>query len=269
VAVGALTLWPPRRVAGLEVVVASADLKIRALGGGEVEITEGITTLRDASTGTSIENVGPVSIRLEPMGVRVLRGRVQVRVVPRPRGSPPVMVQVSGGAIEVMGTRFTVDQRETAGSVRLEEGSIRFRDNGGRTVELGPGQTVAWPLGEPVPPPAPPIPPKGPDPVSPPRPEPRAARPPALEEVLSEVDLLRSRKQYEAAVRLLGQALQTQPAAAHERLSFELGSLLTHQLRDARRACAHWAAHRRRFPGGRYGEEVEQARASLACGGTP
>jgi transmembrane sensor len=50
-----------------------------------------------------------------------------------------------------------------------------------------------------------------------------------------------------------------------ERLSFELGSLLTHQLHDARRACAHWAWHERSFRGGIYRDEVARSRDALKC----
>jgi transmembrane sensor len=77
--------------------------------------------------------------------------------------------------------------------------------------------------------------------------------------------VLRSRREYEAAARQLRQALRTQPPATRERLSFELGSLLTYQLRDARRACAHWAWHRGQYAPGRYQAEVQRAMASLQC----
>jgi transmembrane sensor len=48
-------------------------------------------------------------------------------------------------------------------------------------------------------------------------------------------------------------------------LSFELGSLLTHQIRDARRACAHWARHERQFHGGIYRDQVASAQRALQC----
>jgi transmembrane sensor len=79
------------------------------------------------------------------------------------------------------------------------------------------------------------------------------------------LDVLRSRKEFEGAAWLLGEGLQTQPPAMRELLSFELGSLPTHQIRDTRRACAHWAWHERQFVRGRYDAEVNRAQASLDC----
>ena len=98
-------------------------------------------------------------------------------------------------------------------------------------------------------------------------PKPRASEPRVapVEEVLREVELLRSRGAYEAAVRHLEAALRHRPRATQELLSFELGSLLTHQLGDARRACAHWEAHQRRYSDGRYAEPVTRARELLGC----
>jgi kynureninase len=54
-------------------------------------------------------------------------------------------------------------------------------------------------------------------------------------------------------------------------VNYRTGELLdiaaiTRQLHDAPRACAHWRAHLERFPKGRYGAEVLQARAALECG---
>ena len=57
--------------------------------------------------------------------------------------------------------------------------------------------------------------------------------------------------------------------ATRERLSFELGSLLTYQLHDVKRACAHWDAHRRAYGNGRYDAEVRAAAERLACESTP
>ena len=64
----------------------------------------------------------------------------------------------------------------------------------------------------------------------------------------------------------IADAIPTQPSSARERLSFELGSILTYQLRARARACEHWARHVARFEGGRYEDEVQQAEATLGCG---
>ena len=50
-----------------------------------------------------------------------------------------------------------------------------------------------------------------------------------------------------------------------ERISFEIGAIWTHQLRDRSAGCSHWAEHTRRFGEGRYRDEVHKARATLRC----
>jgi transmembrane sensor len=86
-----------------------------------------------------------------------------------------------------------------------------------------------------------------------------------VDEILRELEVLRGRREFEQAARHLEAAMRKQPAATRERLSFELGSLLTYQLKDAQRACAHWARHERQFRRGRYAEAVQRARGTLSC----
>jgi len=80
----------------------------------------------------------------------------------------------------------------------------------------------------------------------------------SVDELMREVDLLRSRNDFEGAARELAQALGSQPASSRERLSFELGLLFTYQLRDPSRACPHWKSH-----------TASSARVAMAtsCGG--
>jgi transmembrane sensor len=261
-------LWPKRQLGQLELVHASADLKSGQQAGG-AEIKAGVATLFDKRSGISLRNAGPLAFRREAEGLRILRGTAELEVRHRPRGTAPAVVLVSGGAIEVMGTRFTLTQGEIGGTVTLQEGAIRFRPHRGPEVNLRPRQTLTWPA-PPAPPSLPavagtPLPPTDTRGAAPPLPS--APRRPVLtmEELLQEVDVLRSRRQYEAAARQLRQALRTQPPASRERLSFELGSLLTYQLRDARRACAQWTWHRGQYASGRYQAEVQRAMASLQC----
>jgi transmembrane sensor len=271
--------WPQRQLGQLAVVHASAGLRsVQQAGGAEIEAGE--ATLFDERSGISLRNAGPLAFRREAAGLRIVRGTAELEVRRRPRGTAPAVVLVSGGAIEVMGTRFTLTQGQAGGTVTLHEGAIRFRPDRGPEVDLRPRQTLAWPM-----PPEPPgvsaaagtPPPPGETAGTPPppgeahraaAPAPGARRQPAptMEELLQEVDVLRSRRQYEAAARQLRQALRTQPLASRERLSFELGSLLTYQLRDTRRACAHWTWHRAQYAPGRYQAEVGSAMASLKCG---
>ena len=284
----ALVLWlqgGARNVAGFAVEQQSKDCALRVLA-DRIRIDEGQATLAAEDLGISFENQGPVVVRREDDGVRVLEGRAEFRVQHRPRGARPAVVFVSGGAIQVMGTKFTVDQRDERGSVTLHEGAIRFQPLKGEPVLIHPGETLQWPLQTPHDP----EPARAPAPILPPppqststqpdarakqvrpirtRPAPnvasRNANPPDLEQVLHEIEVLRSRGEFEQAARQLETALREQPRGAREILSFELGSLLTNQLKDRNRACAQWARHQRAFRGGRYADEVDLARKRLHC----
>ncbi|WP_240359632.1 FecR domain-containing protein [Pyxidicoccus trucidator] len=263
-----------RSLGGLEVAQATADLRVREDAAG-VEIQRGEAALVDDARGLALRNLGPLVVRREPSGVRLVRGRAEFSVERRKPGASPAVVLVSGGAIEVMGTRFTVEEREAGGAVTLHEGAIVFRRLTGEVVPLRPGQTLGWPVAEPAEParrglaspePEPPQPPAPPSPeVASSRPPAAAGRAPSVEEVLRELEVLRGRHEFERAARHLEAAMRKQPIATRERLSFELGSLLTHQLKDAQRACAHWARHERQFPRGRYAEAVQRARETLSC----
>jgi transmembrane sensor len=255
-----------RSLGGLELAQATPDLKVREDAAG-VEIQMGEAALVDAARGLTLRNLGPLVVHREPSGVRLVRGRAEFSVKRRKPGAPPAVVLVSGGAIEVMGTRFTVEEREAGGAVTLHEGAIVFRWLTGEVVQLRVGQTLEWPVAEPASPePAPPQPLATSSPVAASsRPPAAAARAPSVEEILRELEVLRGRHEFEQAVRHLEVAMRKQPAATRERLSFELGSLLTYQLKDAQRACAHWARHERQFLRGRYAEAVQRARGTLSC----
>ncbi|MCP3064218.1 FecR domain-containing protein [Myxococcus sp. K38C18041901] len=271
-----------RSVGGLEIAHASADLVVREDSEGVV-IQGGDASLLDASRGITLRNEGALVVRRESSGVRLVRGRAEFSVGHRPQGALPAVVLVSGGAIEVMGTRFTVEERGEGGAVTLHEGAIAFRQPGGEVVPVQVGQTLAWPVvkpDEPSPPvrvspePAPPesgsppalATPTGPK-VVPSRVPPSVVRGPSVEEVLRELEVLRGRHEFEQAARYLEESMRRQPAATRERLSFELGSLLTYQLKDAQRACAHWSRHEEQFRRGRYLEAVQRARGTLSCEG--
>ncbi|MFP2923726.1 FecR domain-containing protein [Pyxidicoccus sp. 3LG] len=265
----AVFLWSApsaRSLGGLELAQATPDLKVREDAAG-VEIQMGEAALVDAARGITLRNLGPLVVHREPSGVRLVRGRAEFSVNRRKPGAAPAVVLVSGGAIEVMGTRFTVEEREAGGAVTLHEGAILFRRLTGEVVPLRVGQTLEWPVAEPAlrePAPPQPVPTSNPV-VAPSRPPAAATRAPSVEEVLRELEVLRGRHEFEQAVRHLEAAMRKQPAATRERLSFELGSLLTYQLKDAQRACAHWDRHERQFRRGRYAEAVQRARGTLSC----
>ncbi|QSQ15696.1 FecR domain-containing protein [Myxococcus landrumensis] len=264
----------PRTLGGLEVARASADLSVREEAAG-VEIQGGEAALRDVARGITLENQGPLVVRGEPSGVRLVRGRAEFSVNRRQPGAPAAVVLVSGGAIEVMGTRFTVEERGTGGAVTLHEGAIAFRRLDGEVVQVRVGQTLVWPVEAPsepaVPAPAPPE-PERPQSLATPerkagssRAPPTPVRAPSVEDVLQELEVLRGRREFEQAARYLEESMRKQPVATRERLSFELGSLLTYQLKDSRRACAHWDLHEKQFRRGLYGESVQRARGTLSC----
>lgn len=263
-------LRPVARLGDLDVASRSSDLSAH-VDAGLVAIERGAATLVDPRSGLSIETVGPVSLRREAHGVRLVRGRIDVTAAHRPRSAAPATILVSHGAIEVMGTSFTVVQDRAGGRVALRDGNIRFRTGDGTVVGLRPGEALDWPLPPAVPLPsslpAPPTPPRAMTPAAAraPTAASAAARPAADEALLDHVEELRSRGQFEQAARALRRALSAPSSPMREQLSFELGSLLTHQIRDGRRACAQWAWHYRHFPDGRYRDEVARARGALAC----
>ncbi|WP_338866408.1 FecR domain-containing protein [Myxococcus stipitatus] len=260
-----------RTLGGLEVARASADLTVREEAEG-VEIQGGEASLVDTVRGITVENEGPLVVRREPSGVRLVRGRAEFSVNHREPGAAPAVVLVSGGAIEIMGTRFTVEEQGTQGTVTLHEGAVAFRRLGGEVVHMSVGQTLAWPVVESTEPvlrePVPPA-PERPQPLAAPvlKASPPRASTPSAEEVLRELEVLRGRHEFEQAARYLEESMRRQPLATRERLSFELGSLLTHQLKDSQRACAHWVRHAQQFRRGHYTEAVRRARETLSCEG--
>ena len=259
---------PSPHLGRLVVTRASADFAAH-IDGDRLRIEGGSASLFDATWGVTLENRGPLVLQLGADGVRVERGRVEVGVDKRRAGTPPARIFVSHGIIAVMGTHFTIEQREDAGSVVLHDGAITFTRTDGSALSVRPGETVAWPLPAPEPVRLP-----APQAVAPVRPRPPASVRPAperfdLDQLLERVASLRSRGRYEEGVEQLASALSHEPSTAtKERLSFELGSLLTYQVRDAKRACAHWAAHRRTYERGRYDAEVRTATQHLSCDST-
>lgn len=278
---------PATVVGGLRLADASASARVRLDAEQAVSVEGGPCRLFDDAGQAEFAVDRPARLRREPGGVRVLSGEVEVRVARRPAGAA-ARVLVSGGVIEVLGTRFQIVQRAEGGRVSLLEGRIRFVASAGEAFELEPGESLAWPVppraAPPVPSPPPlepapraPAPPSRPKPNAAPAaqstsPRPAPAAPPGAASnedelaIFERVGALRSRGRYEEAVRELGAELaRAGSASRRERLSFELGSILSFQLRQRERACAHWAEHRRAFPRGTYAQEVAQAMEQEGC----
>jgi transmembrane sensor len=272
----------PALAAGFAVSGASSDLKIES-DGEVVRIVAGGCTLADPALAGTFAAHAPAVLRRELGGVGVLAGTVEVHVDKRATGAPPAVVRVSGGAIGVMGTRFTVEQAAGAGHVTLHEGAIRFTALDGREVTLRPTEVLAWPL--PPPTSTAPTAPTAPAVTPPERPPATAAASAAaparrrpvgatrgdaervtIEALLRHIAALRIQGRYEECARLLSDALAGDlPEATRERLSFELGTLLAHQLHDSTRACAHWLEHQRLYQTGRYEQDIRQSIEELGC----
>ena len=261
---------------GLRLTASSSDLEAAVGADRVIAVSKGTCTLLDVASGERIDVAAPAKLRRDPQGLRVLAGTAELTVQKRAAGLPSLRVLVSHGAIEILGTRFTVVQEDERGSVTLHEGEIRFHDAGGGTRALAPGERLEWPRPAPAATPAldeapavVPIPPvvKSKKSTRPPVAAPIVFRDP--EDLLQQVDVLRSRGLFPEAARYLTHGLTTPlRPATRERFSYELGSILTYQLGDRASACRHWQEHERRYPDGRYQTEVLQAAAHARCAGS-
>jgi transmembrane sensor len=277
----AAVLWVfvdrPANVGGL---VVEQPRDFSAVGDdAAITVKTGTATLRDPTLEARLKVEPGVQLSRLPQGAALRHGRVRFEVARLDGRVASYSVTVSHGVIEVIGTSFIVQQGDDSGSVELLEGTIRFVATDGRTVTLGAGETLRWPLSavEVAPQPEPTTPSLDPTPVPPRPPSKRVELTPAAptsepvkpfssEAVLARVATLRSRRAYEEAVTALNAAMSEAPnASTRERLGFELGSLLTHQLRDVPRACAFWRAFRVEHPQSRYDEELASTVAALRC----
>lgn len=281
-AVSAIVLWhsyraEPRRLAGWLVTEASVDLGATVGKDGVVEIRSGGCILTDVTWGGSLRPEGNSRLKREGNAIRIVSGTIAVSVKPRAPGASAAEVLVSGGTIQVLGTRFTVAESNGSGQVTLHEGHIRFvpADRTVAAVNLAPGESLKWPLPS-APETAAPASTMPNDATAPAAPEqskalqptptpPSSASARPVETLLERVAVLRSRGQYRQAAEELAKALPPVGAPGSESASYELGSILTYQLADRERGCAHWRRHERRFPSGTFAVEVQRAEQKLGC----
>jgi hypothetical protein len=226
-------------------------------------------------------------IRKHAEGLEFLTGHALFEVQPVRAGHPPVRLKVSGGTIEVVGTRFVVTQDAEQGSVELLEGRIRFLSHGREPIELRPHEMFAWntraasdarrataaekaATDEKT----------AVDPKKATTPPHESAGERGLDTLPSATPPLASasegeaRKELDAAVarvldlRAMGRyhealagidALESKPLdlRTREALSYERGTILS-RLKDRAASCRHWAEHLRRFPNGQYRSFVEK-----------
>jgi transmembrane sensor len=270
---------------GFEAIARTPDLDLA--GGGRaavIAVRRGRCTLRVRGWGTVTLATG-ASLRRATDGLELLLGEATFQVDERAPAAGSTFVRGPQGTIEITGTRFSVSQRPEGGSVHLHEGAIRFHAPDGRTVTLSPGESLSWPLAaSPAPSPLGPrrasaaseSPSPSPPPPGRPGPAPAASRArsspgredrrPVKDDIVERIAALRAAGEYRALADELRGAVAREPGqATRERLSFELGSILSHHLPDRARACAHWEAHRRAFPNGRYEQELSELENALDC----
>ncbi len=268
---------------------------------GDAELVlDGSCRVQTSEPGLTIESRKTTSLRAVEHGVELTHGIALFEVEPVTEG-PPWRVEVPGGAIEVMGTRFSVVVAGDHGHVDLLEGSIHFVATDGTVHEIEPGERFRFSssqqlaAAEPSEPSADSLPLAAGERLSETEPLPedeapfaagellaelaregktsrsrskgdRQANTEELRRIVSEVTEFRAQRKYRAAVSLLQGALGRRwDRHTREVLSYELGTILSTQLPDHDEACTHWDGHLRQFPKGRYGRAIERARERLSC----
>jgi transmembrane sensor len=283
-AVIAVVSRPAAPELGFVVVKTSGALSSRPTDDGSVLIEAPPCTLRDEVLGAEVEVRAPARLTHLERGLRLYQGSLTLEVDPARARPAPYVVEVSGGRLIVLGTRFLVEERGKEGSVQLLRGELSFEDQDGQRTPVTQGETLRWPLPKAAPkeelppatatvaelPPARPKRPKvavvtpAPSPTAPTREEERRS----VEALLGRLASLRTRGRYAEAAEALRTAL-TDPwsKGTRERLSFELGSIVSDHLGDRAAACREWDRHQAEFGDGRYAKEIEDARQRLRCAG--
>lgn len=294
-----------------ESVAAASVLGVFAVEGEDCSHREGpeATVLhgscRLVASHMTIQTWDRVVLRQDD-ALRLVEGTALFEVEHVPTDEAPVRIHVSHGTIEVIGTRFTIEQGPTGGHVDLFAGRIRFVARDGERTEIEPGQRHAWgdeavvavvetPVEEgPTvvaaaatgrePEPKPVVEPEvTQDAREAPTPTKRRAKargtatrapaepPEASEEdataIIEQVTELRAQGRFADAAAVLRRAETERrwDRRTAQVLSYELGEIIERHLGEDERACAHWARHAERFPGGRYDGAVKAARQRLGC----
>lgn len=254
---------------GFSIQGPSPGFSLQPLAGDAIEVTSGSARLVDRAADVTLAVRAGTRLGHRDRDVLLLRGHLDVSVHKRPRVRP-VRIAVSHGVIEVVGTRFSLEQRSDGGELVLHEGTVRFVPTEGRQVLVHAGGRLRWPVVD-EPPPRPPLdrPAAVPKSVAP-RPVERAVgpRPPPLDtgKLLRELDALRVQHRYRRLAARIEQALPLlEDQALAESLSYELADVTARELRLPGRACRRFAWHARRFPRGRYAELVREAQQQLDC----
>jgi transmembrane sensor len=266
-------------------IAAPSDDCARRVGAHAIELTGHCRTAFEHPR-VIVETWSAAVIEREADALRLRSGWATFDVA-RAEPDAPVRVLVSAGAIEVLGTRFTVLEGDAGGHVDLIEGHIRFVDHHGGVADIEPGRRLAWtdagsvvaaPHEHPAPPGSDSATPSDPNPDAPEATRRRAvvaSRPSAMDTEtpvakvpLDRIARLRAAGRYAEAVAVIDavEADRLDPRTA-EALSYERGTILQDHLERTADACAHWRAHSRRFGAGRYRESVAARIEALGCDG--
>lgn len=283
--------WPgSSEVAGMTVSNRSVGFE-PVLADGVVSVSSGEATLVDKSLRLQVHIGKGTRLKRETGGLRVLSGEASFVADKRLPTETPARVLVSGGAIEVIGTRFTVRQQGDSGELVLYEGVVRFVVSDGRIVTVLPGEAFRWPV-----PPEPPL--HLPQPPEPSMVEPEAAidggvlnySPPPLPPVdaqslvprseddwsvhdrlmrarvvLEEVPRLREDgKGRQALFRIRNALAHDLPATTREQLVAWEAEILETDLDQPVEACRTWREYMWLFPGGRF-EHIAKTELKSGC----
>ena len=276
VAVGLLAMW---LLAGRETHVGGFAVTQRSMG-FESELNEGVmsvsageATLVDPALRLQVHVGQGARLRRETGGLRVVSGEASFVAEKRGPSEPPARVLVSGGAIEVIGTRFTVKQSGDSGELVLYEGVVRFVVSDGRIVAVLPGEAFRWPVpkeppmaspdlaapaavdaGVAVPPPALAVPDDAP-PSAPKAEDDWSVHDRLLRArvVLEEVPKLREAgKGRQALFRIRDALAHDLPQTTREQLFAWEAEILEDDLDQSDAACRQWREYMWLFPGGRF-----------------
>ncbi|MFT3837995.1 MAG: FecR domain-containing protein [Myxococcaceae bacterium] len=281
--------WPgASEVAGMTVANRSVGFE-PVLADGVMSVTSGEATLLEKSLRLQVHVGKGARLKREAGGLRVVSGEASFVADKRLPTETPARVLVSGGAIEVIGTRFTVKQEGDSGELVLYEGVVRFVVSDGRIVTVLPGEAFRWPV-----PPEPPL--NVPRPPEPPMVEPQAdletdagvspsPLPPSDSQtvvpksaddwsvhdrllrarvVLEEVPRLREAgKSRQALFRIRNALAHDLPSTTREQLVTWEAEILEDDLDQPTEACRTWREYMWLFPGGRF---EERAKSELKSG---
>ena len=251
----------------MSVLVSGPDCRSET---GPTTTVRGACSIVTSGPAMTIDTVAASELELEDRVVHLREGSALFDV-DKVRGAP-VRIEVPGGEIVVVGTRFRVVVTGERTEVELYEGRLEFHDDAGAVTPIVAGQVIGFgpePRGPaatkveaPVVEPAPEV---QATPPKPPKKAPASKRPDAGP-VIEAAERFRREGRYTEAAATLRAALKRKwPTGTADVLSYELGRLLERRVKDRAAACEHWRKHLERFETTRYRSRIERSMSKLAC----